>query len=74
MESLDVAAPLGRIGKLIAVGKNYADHAAEEGVAPPAEPLLFAKFPSAVIGHGDPIVWRRVRHDARSTGRPSSPS
>jgi 2-keto-4-pentenoate hydratase/2-oxohepta-3-ene-1,7-dioic acid hydratase in catechol pathway len=58
IDSLDLAAPLGRIGKLIAVGKNYVDHATEEGVAPPAEPLLFAKFPSAVIGHDDPIVWR----------------
>ena len=59
LDSLDLAAPLGRVGKLIAVGKNYADHAAEEGAAPPAEPLLFAKFPSSVIGHDDPIVWRR---------------
>jgi 2-keto-4-pentenoate hydratase/2-oxohepta-3-ene-1,7-dioic acid hydratase in catechol pathway len=58
IESLDLAAPLGRIGKIIAVGKNYPDHAAEEGVAPPTEPLLFAKFPSSVIGHGQPIVWR----------------
>jgi 2-keto-4-pentenoate hydratase/2-oxohepta-3-ene-1,7-dioic acid hydratase in catechol pathway len=58
LDQLDLAAPLGRIGKIIAVGKNYPDHAAEEGVAPPAEPLLFAKFPSAVIGHDDPIVWR----------------
>jgi 2-keto-4-pentenoate hydratase/2-oxohepta-3-ene-1,7-dioic acid hydratase in catechol pathway len=58
LDQLDLAAPLGRVGKIIAVGKNYPDHAAEEGVAPPAEPLLFAKFPSAVIGHDDPIVWR----------------
>ena len=58
LASLDLAAPLGRVGKIIAVGKNYGDHAAEEGVAPPAEPLLFAKFPSAITGHEDPIVWR----------------
>ena len=58
LDRLDFAAPLGRIGKIIAVGKNYPDHAAEEGVAPPSEPLLFAKFPSSVVGHGDPIVWR----------------
>jgi 2-keto-4-pentenoate hydratase/2-oxohepta-3-ene-1,7-dioic acid hydratase in catechol pathway len=58
LDSLDLAAPLGRIGKIIAVGKNYRDHAAEEGVAPPTEPLLFAKFPSSVIGHDQQIAWR----------------
>lgn len=43
-------------GKLICVGLNYRDHAEEAGLPIPAEPLLFSKYPSAVIGHGQPIV------------------
>jgi 2-keto-4-pentenoate hydratase/2-oxohepta-3-ene-1,7-dioic acid hydratase in catechol pathway len=43
-------------GKLIYVGMNYTDHAAELGVALPEEPLLFFKPPSAIIGPGDAIV------------------
>lgn len=48
-------APL-RPGKIVAVGLNYADHARESGMPTPATPLLFAKFPSSVIGPGQPIV------------------
>ena len=43
-------------GKLICVGLNYRDHAAEQGAEPPAEPLLFGKFANALSGPGDPIV------------------
>jgi 5-carboxymethyl-2-hydroxymuconate isomerase len=42
--------------KIICVGRNYAEHAAELGDAPPTEPLLFGKFENALIGPGDPIV------------------
>ena len=45
-----------RPGKIIGVGRNYVDHAAELGNAVPARPLLFFKPPTAVIGDGDPIV------------------
>lgn len=48
--------PIERPGKIVCVGLNYRDHAEEQGVAPPDEPLLFAKFPTALIGPGDPIV------------------
>ena len=41
--------------KVVCVGKNYADHAAEMGGEVPAEPLLFLKPSSSVIGPGDPI-------------------
>jgi 2-keto-4-pentenoate hydratase/2-oxohepta-3-ene-1,7-dioic acid hydratase in catechol pathway len=44
-----LGAPL-RPGKLIGVGLNYRDHAAETGAALPTQPLLFAKFPSSVTG------------------------
>jgi 2-keto-4-pentenoate hydratase/2-oxohepta-3-ene-1,7-dioic acid hydratase in catechol pathway len=43
-------------GKLICVGLNYRDHAAEGGAELPAEPLLFGKFANALSGPGDPIV------------------
>ncbi len=41
--------------KIVAVGVNYADHAKEFGHTPPAEPLIFLKPPSAVIGPGETI-------------------
>jgi 2-keto-4-pentenoate hydratase/2-oxohepta-3-ene-1,7-dioic acid hydratase in catechol pathway len=42
--------------KIVAIGKNYADHAAEMGGEAPAEPLMFLKPSSAVVGPGDPIA------------------
>ncbi|HVA61785.1 MAG TPA: fumarylacetoacetate hydrolase family protein [Mycobacteriales bacterium] len=43
--------------KIVAVGKNYAEHAAEMGGEAPAEPLIFLKPSTAVIGPGDAIVY-----------------
>ncbi|WP_067461499.1 fumarylacetoacetate hydrolase family protein [Actinomadura macra] len=43
--------------KVIAIGKNYADHAREMGSEPPAEPVLFAKPSTAVIGPGEPVAY-----------------
>lgn len=43
-------------GKIVAVGRNYADHAKELGNGPPTEPLLFLKPPSTVVGPEEPIV------------------
>jgi 2,4-diketo-3-deoxy-L-fuconate hydrolase len=48
--------PIDRPGKIVCVGLNYRDHAEEQGVELPEEPLLFAKWPNALIGPGDPIV------------------
>jgi len=48
--------PIERPGKIICVGLNYHDHAEEQGAELPEEPLLFAKWPTALIGPGDPIV------------------
>jgi 2,4-diketo-3-deoxy-L-fuconate hydrolase len=48
--------PIDRPGKIVCVGLNYLDHAEEQGVELPEEPLLFAKWPNALIGPGDPIV------------------
>lgn len=54
--------------KIVCVGRNYADHAAELGNDVPAEPLLFLKAPSAVINSGDairiPKQSRQVEHES----------
>lgn len=48
--------PIARPGKVIAVGRNYREHAAELGNEVPAAPMLFAKWTTCLIGDGDPIV------------------
>jgi len=45
-----------RPSKIVCIGRNYVAHAAELGNEVPAEPLIFLKPPSALIGSGDPIV------------------
>lgn len=47
--------PVARIGKIVCVGLNYADHAAEAGLPTPAEPVLFMKATTAVSGPTDPV-------------------
>ena len=47
---------IARPGKIIGIGRNYVEHAAELGNSVPKQPLLFLKPPSAVIGHGEVIV------------------
>ncbi|MEF3049100.1 fumarylacetoacetate hydrolase family protein [Pseudotabrizicola sp. L79] len=46
---------VGQIGKFICIGLNYADHAAEAGMAIPPEPIIFNKWTSAICGPNDPI-------------------
>lgn len=48
--------PVVRPGKVIALGRNYAAHAAEGGAEPPAFPMLFHKTHTSLVGHGQPIV------------------
>jgi 2-keto-4-pentenoate hydratase/2-oxohepta-3-ene-1,7-dioic acid hydratase in catechol pathway len=48
-------APVPNPQKVICIGLNYADHAAESGAAVPEQPVVFNKFPTAVRGHLDPI-------------------
>ncbi len=48
--------PVARTGHFLAVGLNYADHAAESGMAVPAEPVLFSKAPSSVCGPDDDVI------------------
>jgi len=54
LADLELLAPL-RPGKLIGIGLNYRDHAAETGAELPRQPLLFAKFTSSVTGPAAPI-------------------
>src|SRR5262245_10222848 len=51
--------PLAGIGKMVCIGLNYTDHAAEVGLALPKEPTLFIKANSAICGPDDPIVKPR---------------
>ncbi len=50
-------APVIPRSKIVAIGKNYADHAAEMGGVVPEEPIIFIKPNTTVIGPGDTIVW-----------------
>jgi 2-keto-4-pentenoate hydratase/2-oxohepta-3-ene-1,7-dioic acid hydratase in catechol pathway len=51
--------PVGGIGKIVGIGLNYSDHAAEVGAAPPAEPLVFLKAVTALNGPNDPVILPR---------------
>jgi 2-keto-4-pentenoate hydratase/2-oxohepta-3-ene-1,7-dioic acid hydratase in catechol pathway len=57
LKDVRLSAPVPHPGKIVAVGRNYPDHSLEEGSIPPAVPLVFAKFPSAVVGHEQEISW-----------------
>lgn len=50
---------VGKVGNFIAVGLNYADHAAETGAAIPSEPILFNKAPSCIVGPNDDVTIPR---------------
>ncbi|MBK0327915.1 fumarylacetoacetate hydrolase family protein [Rhodobacteraceae bacterium F11138] len=50
-----IGACVGHVGKFICIGLNYADHAAEAGMELPAEPVVFFKATSAIIGPDDPV-------------------
>jgi 2-keto-4-pentenoate hydratase/2-oxohepta-3-ene-1,7-dioic acid hydratase in catechol pathway len=57
LAELDLLAPVPRPGKIVAIGLNYHAHAAEQGREPPREPLIFAKFPTAVVGPSALVRW-----------------
>ncbi len=50
-----IGACVGKIGKFICIGLNYSDHAAETGGDVPAEPIIFNKWTSAVVGPNDDV-------------------
>lgn len=47
-------------GKILAIGRNYVDHAIEGGEAPPAAPLIFTKLPNSLNAHGQPVVLHSI--------------
>lgn len=59
-DTVQLLAPIPDPQKVICVGLNYADHARESGQTPPAEPVIFCKFPTAVTAAGQPIVLPAV--------------
>jgi 2-keto-4-pentenoate hydratase/2-oxohepta-3-ene-1,7-dioic acid hydratase in catechol pathway len=54
-----IGPPLARIGKIVCIGLNYHDHAAETGAEPPAEPVVFMKAPDTVVGPDDTVLVPR---------------
>jgi 2-keto-4-pentenoate hydratase/2-oxohepta-3-ene-1,7-dioic acid hydratase in catechol pathway len=57
IEALTLLAPMPRPGKVVAIGLNYQSHAIEQNIETPPAPLIFAKFPTSVIGPGAAIAW-----------------
>lgn len=60
LSKVRLLAPVIPRSKIVAVGKNYADHAAEMGGVVPEEPIIFLKPNTSVIGPGDTIVWPAI--------------
>jgi 2-keto-4-pentenoate hydratase/2-oxohepta-3-ene-1,7-dioic acid hydratase in catechol pathway len=56
-EGLTLLPPIPNPSKVVAVGANYWDHCRETGMKPPESPVLFAKFPTSLIGDGQTIQW-----------------
>lgn len=54
-----LGSPVARPGKVVCIGVNYADHAAESGMDTPPEPVVFMKDPWTVIGHRDTVLVPR---------------
>ena len=55
LEEVRLHAPVTRPGKIVAIGLNYEDHAAETGQPIPEAPVVFGKYPNTIIGPGEPI-------------------
>ena len=54
-----LSAPVGGVGKIVGIGLNYSDHAAEAGLPVPSEPIVFLKPTSSISGPNDPILLPR---------------
>ncbi len=55
-EDIRWASPVSKPSKIICIGLNYADHAAESNMAPPAEPVVFFKSTTALVGPNDDVM------------------
>src|SRR5207248_449536 len=56
-------APVPDPQKIVCLGLNYKDHAAESGAPIPKDPVLFSKYPTALVGHDQAIVLPPVSHE-----------
>jgi len=59
LDRVRLSAPVTSPSKIIAIGLNYKDHARESKGKIPDVPLVFAKFPNSLTGHGHTITWIR---------------
>ena len=79
LSDVRLLAPVLPRSKVVGIGRNYAAHAAEMGNEVPAEPLMFLKPNTSVVGPGDPIFYprqsqrRALRGRARRRDRPDLP-
>jgi 2-keto-4-pentenoate hydratase/2-oxohepta-3-ene-1,7-dioic acid hydratase in catechol pathway len=83
-DAVKLLPPIPDPPKIVCLGLNYRDHAAESGAPFPKEPILFSKYATALIGHGDPIVLppvsKEVDFEAElvivigKQGRPTDPA
>ncbi len=62
-DKVRLTAPIPDPRKIICLGLNYRDHAAETNSPIPREPILFSKYPTAIVGPGDPIVLPTVSQE-----------
>ncbi|GGP00433.1 fumarylacetoacetate hydrolase family protein [Nonomuraea glycinis] len=58
-EGLRIGAPIARPGKIVCIGLNYSDHAAESGADVPAEPVVFMKASNTLVGPYDEVLVPR---------------
>jgi len=57
LSEVTLLAPVPNPSKVVAIGLNYMDHCREQGHEPPKAPIIFTKFPSAIVGPGAAIRW-----------------
>ena len=55
-KSTRIGSCINKPGKFVAIGLNYSDHAAETGVKPPSEPIVFMKATSCIVGPNDDVI------------------
>jgi 2-keto-4-pentenoate hydratase/2-oxohepta-3-ene-1,7-dioic acid hydratase in catechol pathway len=68
LQDVRLLAPVIPRSKVVGIGKNYADHAAEMGGEAPTEPLMFLKPNTSVVGPGDPVVLPRLSREVHYEG------
>lgn len=57
LQDVRLTAPIPNPSKVVAIGQNYRDHCLEQHAPIPERPIIFAKFPTAVIGQHESITW-----------------